>query len=52
MMYVRFPLLLRNVEVFLHERGIPVLAEAGANLSDTFPDNLVKSSIHAMGFSE
>jgi hypothetical protein len=53
MMYVRFPLLLRNVEDLLHERGIPVLAETGSNLSDfTIPGNLVKSGIHAMGFSE
>ena len=53
MMYVRFPLLLRNVEDVLHERGIPVLAETGSNLSDTtIPDNLVKSSIHAMEFSD
>jgi hypothetical protein len=51
MMYVRFPLSLRNVAVFLHERGILVLAETG--LSDTtMPGNLVKSSIHAMGFSD
>jgi hypothetical protein len=53
MMYVRFPLLLRNVEDLLHERGIPVLAETGSNLSDTsMLGNLVKSGIHAMGFSE
>jgi transposase-like protein len=53
MMYVRFPLLLRNVEDLLHERGIPVFAETGSNLSDTtMPGNLVKSSIHTMGFSE
>jgi hypothetical protein len=53
MMYVRFPLLLRNVEDLLHERGIPVLAETGSNLPDTtILDNLVKSGIHAMGFSE
>jgi hypothetical protein len=53
MIYVRFPLLLRNVEDLLHERGIPVLAETGSNLSDfTIPGNLVKSGIHAMGFSE
>jgi hypothetical protein len=53
MMYVRFPLLLRNVEDLLHERGIPVLAETGSNLPDTtILGNLVKSGIHAMGFSE
>jgi hypothetical protein len=53
MMYVRFPLLLRNVEDLLQERGIPVLGESGSNLSDTtMPGNLVKSGIHAMGFSE
>jgi hypothetical protein len=53
MMYVRFPLLLRNVEDLLQERGIPVLGESGSNLSDTtMPGNLVKSGIHAMGFSD
>jgi hypothetical protein len=53
MVYVRFPLSLRNVAVFLHERGILVLAETGSNLSDfTIPGNLVKSGIHAMGFSD
>jgi hypothetical protein len=32
---------------------LTVLAESGSNLSDTtIPDNLLKSSIHAMGFSD
>jgi len=34
MMYVRFPLSLRNVEDLLHERGIDVSHEAGAALRD------------------
>ena len=42
MMYVRFPLSLRNVEDLLHERGIEVSHETGPVLVEPFWSDLCR----------